>query len=271
MLDLNKTFQELAIYSERLKLIPYLIKDKSKKSAQESDPKKAKLVEVPASDDDEEDDFYDEISGEEGNRPIETSASTAFPSLASTSTAVTSPASTSAAVALAEPSEEKIVPLAFPMPNVYADDFSVTVTRQQVGPLLNPRKEVFIPGRTEHFSESRHISLPDALSSFNVLNKSTDAVVVVEVPFHTVKPYLTDRLKFDPGLNSFLYVLNRNEFLNFGAYTKRIDPNILEHERGPIGIGKSMLCYAYGNICYLNFLFILVYSRLFQIFEYTGM
>ena len=68
---------------------------------------------------------------------------------------------------------------------------------------------------------------------------------LVEIPRHTCELFLIHRLSFDRPYETFLYVFNKSEFFNFKNLVEQIDT--VKHEKGPIGIGKTMLCYTYGN------------------------
>lgn len=128
--------------------------------------------------------------------------------------------------------------------------FSASFSRVQLTPLLSSRKRVYEEGAVE-FRNGIHVSLQDTLYTLSsVISASTNNICVVEIPSHTKHSYLPLRINFDSPYDTFLYVLNKEEFFKF---EKALQHRRLWHEMGPMGIGKTLLCYAYGEL-FLYFL-----------------
>ena len=128
-------------------------------------------------------------------------------------------------------------------------NFGVPFKRSQLQILLKPR----LYHKALNSKDILNANFPEGLSSsLRQLHESVEAcesICIVEVPNHTVGVYLHYRICFDKGLSSFLAVLNKEEFSYFGHEIGRFT-DVIQHEQGPSGIGKSVLAYTYGNLIF---------------------
>jgi hypothetical protein len=117
-------------------------------------------------------------------------------------------------------------------------EFSHEFSVHQLVPILNERKA--------------DISLNTRLESLLKIDSVDENYMILEIPMHTKHCYLPLRISFDSPFDTYLYVFNKREFFEFASEVHRYKDRYLWHELGPIGIGKSLLCYSYSNhITYL--------------------
>ena len=127
----------------------------------------------------------------------------------------------------------------------FYSDISFIFCREQLAPLLLQRitkslqKFISLASSTEDF-----LALSDSLKSLCVIDSALETSLI-EVPRHTCQLFLIHRLSFDGPYDTFLYVFNKSEFFKFKHLVEQ--RRTVKHEKGPIGIGKTMLCYTYGN------------------------
>ena len=127
----------------------------------------------------------------------------------------------------------------------FYSDISFIFSREQLAPLLIQRTTEALwnfeglAASTEDF-----LVLSDSLRNLCVIDGTLETALI-EVPRHTCESFLIHRRSFDRPYETFLYVFNKSEFFNFKNLVEQIDT--VKHEKGPIGIGKTILCYTYGN------------------------
>ena len=213
-----RAFMALAPLSQRHGFIPFLIKRPSKSRTVAQTKKKSKLETRP---------FID--------IPGPSAGSSAGPSVGFTDdpTRVPVPAALLETECLSAPYE-----------------FSHLIRRQQVEVLLRRRKKLVLLGSAEG-SDDTHITMSDSLMELGhmVEQAGPREIRIVEVPFHTTKRYMIQRISFDPNFSTFFYIMNKEELMYFERLIEyhRRPLGFLVHEKGPMGIGKSMLAYTYGN------------------------
>ena len=156
-------------------------------------------------------------------------------------------------------------------------NFSGEFTRNQLAPLLSLRKERSYDLDEFPMYMSNHSvgnDFKEALLKLSAIDSLQEPFAVIEVPLHTSVNFLPGRIRFDLKFNSYFYVLNKEEFLLFEKKMSSLMTGIIFHEVGPIGIGKTMLCYSYGNLLRLYIFIPLIYhdfsSRLHKIQMFTG-
>lgn len=136
------------------------------------------------------------------------------------------------------------------MGNVREEDpfdynFSSAFSRQQLAPILQPRQDSDVSFRNFPYSDEDTKLLSSSLEKLAIMDNPNVETALIEVPRHTISLFLPHRIVFDDPFDSFVYVFSKKEFEDFKT---RVESRVVaQHEKGPIGIGKSLLAYTYGS------------------------